>query len=91
MPSERLAMLQRRRGRDERRADDLHKAAGEAKLDHEVRRPHRAATALLSSRGRAKCLICDGKGMVYSEPDICGDEWLETCAACGGEGKVVTR
>jgi DnaJ-class molecular chaperone len=84
-------MRNRERGIAERSADDLHKASQEAKLVGEVRRPHRAATALLSSRGRATCLLCDGRGTVYSEPDICGDSWLEDCRECSGEGTVVTR
>ena len=91
MPRERLAMLQRARGREERPGDDLHKATQEARLTEEVRRPHRAATALLSARGRARCIMCSGTGATYSEPDICGESWLEDCASCGGEGTVVTR
>jgi DnaJ-class molecular chaperone len=90
-PKQRLAQLARERGDDPRAPDDLHKAAQEARLVEEVRRPHRAATHMLSARGKAKCLLCDGKGSVYSEPDICGDEWLESCSGCGGTGEVVTR
>jgi DnaJ-class molecular chaperone len=98
MPRERLARL-RKQGRLEpqRSPDDLHKAAQEAKASGFLRddgNPKRAAQGLLSARERRDgptCMLCDGRGSVYSEPDLCGDQWLEECGGCEGSGKVRVR
>lgn len=98
MPRERLAML-RRDGRlgALRLPDDLHKAKGEAALTGFLRddgNPKRAAQGFLSAREREhapKCLLCDGTGAEYSEPDVCGDEWLQDCQGCEGTGRVRLR
>lgn len=98
MPSERLARL-RKAGRlaPQRSPDDLHKAAQEATSNGFLRdggKLRRAAQGLLSERERRNgpaCLLCDGTGSVYSEPDICGEQWLQECDGCEGSGRVRVR
>jgi len=97
MPRERLAKLMRDRREAPRSPDALHKARQEAASTGFLRedgRPGRAAQGLLSARereGGPVCIVCDGRGMVYSLPDNCGDEWLVDCDQCEGTGHVRLR